>query len=89
MNVRYSVFDIIFEYNIWNGLEKQAEGQDVADSSAKLLGILEKIENNTEQSFSEIKTNISKLIQFGVETNIVGIETNIQSQLLDCSSITI
>ena len=35
---------------------------------AKLLEILEKIENNTEQSFSEIKTNISELIQFGAKT---------------------
>ena len=55
-----------FSSVIWNGLEKQAEGE--ADSSAKLLEILEKIENNTEQSFSEIKTNISELIQFGAKT---------------------
>jgi tetratricopeptide (TPR) repeat protein len=55
-----------FSSVIWNGLEKQAEGG--ADSSAKLLEILEKIENNTEQSFFEIKTNISELIQFGAKT---------------------
>jgi hypothetical protein len=53
-----------FSSVIWNGLEKQGG----ADSSAKLLEILEKIENNTEQSFSEIKTNISELIQFGAKT---------------------
>jgi cell wall assembly regulator SMI1 len=56
-----------FSSVIWNGLEKQAEGA-AADSSTKLLEILEKIENNTEQSFSEIKTNISELIQFGAKT---------------------
>jgi hypothetical protein len=50
---------------IWNGLEKQ-EAQ--ADSSAKLLEILEKIENNTEQSFYEIKMNMSEIIQFGART---------------------
>jgi hypothetical protein len=52
---------------IWNGLEKQGEG-GAADSSAKLLEILEKIENNTEQSFYEIQANISELIQFGAKT---------------------
>ena len=60
-----------FSSVIWNGLEKQAEaggGEGIADPSAMLLEILEKIENNTEQSFSEIKTNISELIQFGAKT---------------------
>jgi tetratricopeptide (TPR) repeat protein len=45
---------------IWNGLEKQG-----VDSSTKLLEILEKIENNTEQLFYEIKTNLSEVIQYG------------------------
>jgi tetratricopeptide (TPR) repeat protein len=53
---------------IWNGLEKEGE-----DSSVKLLEILEKIENNTEQSFYEIKTNISELIQFGAKTEDIQI----------------
>ena len=47
---------------IWNGLERQ---QAEEDSPAKLLEILEKIENSIEQSFYEIKTNISELIRFG------------------------
>jgi hypothetical protein len=54
-----------FSSVIWNGLEKQSEG---ADSSTKLLEILEKIVNNTEQSFSEIKTGIYEVIQFGAKT---------------------
>ena len=55
-------FDFFFSV-IWEGLEKKGE-----DSSTKLLEILEKIENNTEHSFSEIKTNISELIQYGAKT---------------------
>ena len=50
---------------IWNGLERQ---QAEEDSPAKLLEILEKIENRTQQSFYEIKTNISELIRFGAKT---------------------
>ena len=40
-----------FSSVIWNGLEKQSQG---TDSSTRLLEILEKIGNNTQQSFSEI-----------------------------------
>ena len=50
---------------IWNGLERQ---QAEENSPAKLLEILEKLENNNEQIFSEIKTSISELIQLGAKT---------------------
>ena len=73
-----------FSSVIQNGLEKQAEtgGAGVADPSAKLLEILEKIENNTEQSFSEIKTNISERIQLEAKTeDIQNQENKLESQM--------
>jgi len=55
-------------YRRWqNGIEN-INKQVQADSSAKLLEILEKIQDNTEQSFYEIKMNMSEIIQFGART---------------------